>query len=114
ERNVSVVAAGVFNSGILATDVPQRTATYDYKPVPDDVFASASRLATVCNQYGTPLSAVAAQFPLRHPAIRTVCLGAYSAAQVRRNAALFEIGIPEELWSELRAAKLLRVDVPTP
>jgi D-threo-aldose 1-dehydrogenase len=114
ERNVSIVAAGVFNSGVLATDVPQRTATYNYEPVPDDAFASASRLAAVCNRYGTPLPAVAAQFPLGHPAIRTVCLGAYSAAQVRRNAALFEIDIPEELWSELRAARLLRADVPTP
>jgi D-threo-aldose 1-dehydrogenase len=114
ERNVSIVAAGVFNSGVLATDVPQRTATYNYEPVPDDAFASASRLAAVCNRYGTPLPAVAAQFPLGHPAIRTVCLGAYSAAQVRRNAALFEIDVPEELWSELRAARLLRTDVPTP
>jgi D-threo-aldose 1-dehydrogenase len=114
ERNVSIVAAGVFNSGILATDLPQRTATYNYEPVPDEVLGSASRLAAVCNRYGTPLPAVAAQFPLGHPAIRTVCLGAYSAPQVRRNAALFEIDIPEELWSELRAEGLLRADVPTP
>jgi D-threo-aldose 1-dehydrogenase len=114
ERNVTIVAAGVFNSGVLATDVPHRTATYNYEPVPDEVFASASRLDAVCNRYGTPLPAVAAQFPLGHPAVRTVCLGAYSAAQVRRNAALFEIDIPEELWSELRAEGLLRADAPTP
>ena len=114
ERNVSIVAAGVFNSGVLATGVPRRTATYNYEPVPDEVFASASRLAAVCNRYGTPLPAVAVQFPLGHPAIRTVCLGAYSAAQVRRNAALFKIDVPEELWSELRADGLLRADVPTP
>lgn len=114
EHNVSIVAAGVFNSGVLAMDVPQRTATYNYEPVPHDVFKSASRLAAVCDRYGTPLPAVAAQFPLGHPAIRTVCLGAYSSVQVRRNAALFEIDIPEELWSELRADGLLRADVPTP
>jgi D-threo-aldose 1-dehydrogenase len=114
ERNVSIVAAGVFNSGVLARDVPQRTATYNYKPVADDVFESARRLAAVCDRYGTPLPAVAAQFPLGHPAIRTVCLGAYSAPQVRRNAALFEIDVPEELWSELRAEGLVRADVPTP
>jgi D-threo-aldose 1-dehydrogenase len=94
--------------------VPQRTATYNYEPVPDDVFESASRLAAVCDRYGTPLPAVAAQFPLGHPAIRTVCLGAYSAPQVRRNAALFDIDVPEDLWSELRAEGLLRANVPTP
>lgn len=32
EQGVSVVAAGVFNSGILATDTPQRSATYNYEP----------------------------------------------------------------------------------
>jgi D-threo-aldose 1-dehydrogenase len=114
EHNVSIVAAGVFNSGVLATDVPQRTATYNYEPVPDDVFESASKLAAVCDRYSTPLPAVAAQFPLGHPAIRTVCLGAYSAPQVRRNAALFDIDVPEDLWSELRAEGLLRANVPTP
>ncbi len=114
ERNVSIVAAGVFNSGILATDAPQRTATYNYEPVHDDVFASANRLAAVCNRYGISLPAVAAQFPLGHRAVRTVCLGAYSSAQVRRNAALFEVDVPDELWSELRAEGLLREDAPTP
>jgi aryl-alcohol dehydrogenase-like predicted oxidoreductase len=74
----------------------------------------ANRLDAVCHRHGTPLPAVAAQFPLGHPAVRTVCLGAYSAAQVRRNAALFEIDVPEELWSELRAEGLLRADAPTP
>ena len=85
-----------------------------YEPVQDHVFASASRLAAVCNRFGTSMPAVAAQFPLGHRAVRTVCLGAYSSAQVRRNAALFEVDVPEELWSELRAEGLLRPDAPTP
>jgi D-threo-aldose 1-dehydrogenase len=114
ERDVSVVAAGVFNSGILATDIPQRSATYNYQPVGEVEFASATRLAAICNRYDIPLPAVAAQFPLGHPAIRTVCLGAYSAEQVQRNVALFDIDIPPDLWSELRAEGMLRSDAPAP
>jgi D-threo-aldose 1-dehydrogenase len=114
ERGVSVVAAGVFNSGILATDLPQRSATYNYQPTDEETFDRAQRLAAVCAQFGTSLPAVAARFPLAHPAISTVCLGAYSAEQVRRNAALFDIDIPDGVWSELRAEGLLRTDAPTP
>jgi len=114
ERGVSVVAAGVFNSGILATDLPQRSATYNYQPTDEDTFDRAQRLAAVCARFGTSLPAAAARFPLAHPAISTVCLGAHSAAQIRRNAALFEIDIPDGVWSELRAEGLLRTDAPTP
>jgi D-threo-aldose 1-dehydrogenase len=112
ERGVSVVAAGVFNSGILATDVPQRFTTYNYEAPDEDTFDRAHRLAAVCTRLGTSLPAVAARFPLAHPAISTVCLGAYSAAQVRRNAALFEMDIPDGVWSELRAEGLLRTEAP--
>jgi Aldo/keto reductase family len=36
-RDVSVVAAGVFTSGILATHPPRRTATYDYERAPGEI-----------------------------------------------------------------------------
>jgi D-threo-aldose 1-dehydrogenase len=114
ERGVSVVAGGVFNSGVLATDDPGPADTYDYEPAPADVLDRARRLAAVCRRHGVTLPAVAAQFPLGHPAVRTVCLGAYSGEQVRRNAALLSADVPDELWQELKAEGLLRADVPTP
>jgi D-threo-aldose 1-dehydrogenase len=107
QRNVSVVAAGVFNSGILATNRPPPDAHYDYGPAGPDLIARANRIADVCERHGTTLPAAAAQFPLGHPAVATVCLGARSAEQVKRNAALFEEQIPEELWQELTAEGLL-------
>jgi D-threo-aldose 1-dehydrogenase len=106
-RNVSVVAAGVFNSGILATNRPAPDAHYDYGPAGQDLVARANRIADVCERHGTTLPAAAAQFPLRHPAVATVCLGARSAQQVKRNAALFDEQVPEELWRELTAEGLL-------
>jgi D-threo-aldose 1-dehydrogenase len=43
-----------------------------------------------------------------------VCVGARSATQVERNAALFAARIPAGLWAELRAEGLLREDAPAP
>jgi D-threo-aldose 1-dehydrogenase len=114
ERDVSVVAAGVFNSGILATERPRPDATYDYAAASPEIHARATRIADVCERHGTTLPAAAVQFPLAHPAVATVCLGARSAAQVERNAALFARRVPDVVWEELKHEGLLRPDAPTP
>jgi D-threo-aldose 1-dehydrogenase len=113
-RRVSVVAAGVFNSGVLARERPHDAVTYDYEPAPPDVVARVHRIADVLERHGTTVPVAAAQFALAHPAVATVCLGARSAAQVERNVALFEEPVPDDAWSELVAEGLLRPDAPMP
>jgi D-threo-aldose 1-dehydrogenase len=114
ERGVSVVAAGVFNSGLLARSRPRPDATYDYLPAPPALIARANRIADVCESHGVPMPAAAAQFPLGHPSVATVCLGARSAEQAQRNAALFDVEIPASLWPDLISAGLLPDDTPAP
>jgi D-threo-aldose 1-dehydrogenase len=113
-RGVSVVAGGVFNSGLLATDRPPQSATYNYAPAPPDVMERVSRIATVCERHGVSLPAAAVQFVLAHPAISTACLGARSAAEVRRNATLVDAKLPTALWTDLKVSGLLRGDAPVP
>jgi D-threo-aldose 1-dehydrogenase len=60
------------------------------------------------------LPAAAVQFVLAHPAVKTACLGARTAAEVERNATLFNVEIPTELWADLKAEGLLRADAPVP
>ena len=72
------------------------------------------RIADVLERHGTTLPVAAAQFPLAHPAVATVCLGARSAEQVARNAALFDTPVPAAAWQELVAEGLLRPDAPVP
>ena len=110
ERDVSVVSAGVFNSGILANVRPAATATYDYAPAPAELIERANRLADVCEEFGVPLPAAAVQFPLMQAQVSTVCVGARSASQVERNAGLFNVSIPDELWRELTERGLVRSD----
>ena len=113
-RGVSVIAAAVFNSGLLARDRPAPGATYDYAPASDAMLARVVAIADVCEANGVSLPAAALQFALGHPAVATVCTGARSAAQVRRNARLFDLPIPDSLWADLASAGLLRADAPLP
>lgn len=113
-RGVSMVAAGVFNSGLLAVDRPAAGATYDYAPAAEEILARANRIADVCQRYGVSLPQAAVQFPLNHPAVATVVLGARTAEEVNRNATLFDEPVPVECWQELVAEGLLADDVPMP
>ena len=114
ERGVSVVAAAVFNSGLLARDRPPADATYNYGPVPPELLARTNAIADVCEAHGVALPAAALQFAFGHLAVATVCAGARSAEQVLSNAAQFEVEIPPALWADLVSAGLLRSDVPVP
>jgi D-threo-aldose 1-dehydrogenase len=102
ERGVSVIAGGVFNSGLLAAPTPG--ATYDYETAPGSLVSRALRLQEICAESGVPLRAAAARFPLAHPAVASVLIGARSAAEVTDAIALRELDIPPGLWESLATA----------
>jgi D-threo-aldose 1-dehydrogenase len=114
ERGVGIVAAGVFNSGLLAQRQPTAGGRYDYGDAPPEIVERARAIATACERHGTTLPAAAIAFPLAHPAVVSVCLGARSAQQVERNASLYRESIAPDLWLELKAEGLLRDDAPVP
>lgn len=99
ERGVPVIAAGVFNSGVLAGG-----STFDYATAPPEILERRDELAASCARYGVPLAAVAIQFPLRHPAVTSVVVGARSAAEIEEDAALLAVPVPDALWAELSAS----------
>jgi len=112
--NKSVVAVGVFNSGILAQPRPGPGAKYDYEDAAPEVIARANEIADICEQHGTSIPAAAIAFPLAHPRVVNVTLGMRSAAEVQRNVNAYNREVPPGLWSDLRASGLLRPDAPTP
>jgi D-threo-aldose 1-dehydrogenase len=103
ERGVSVIAGGVFNSGVLAAPTPD--ATYDYAAAPGSLISRALRLQEICAQAGVPLRAAAARFPLAHPAVASVLIGARNAAEVTDAIELRGLDIPPELWESLATAQ---------
>jgi D-threo-aldose 1-dehydrogenase len=112
QRNIAVVAAGVYNSGILAD--PRPGATFDYVPASSELIARAQRLAATCRRHGVPLRAAAIQFPLGHPAVVAVLVGCRSRAEVDESVRMFRFEIPAGLWDELRGGGLIPADAPVP
>lgn len=108
ERGVTVLAAAVFNSGILATDAPGQGATFDYGPADRAVVERAQEIAGVVHRHGRTLPELAAQFPLTHPAVGAIVMGGASAEQVARNSGLVARPVGGDVWDELRERGLIR------
>lgn len=102
EREVSVISAAVFNSGILATDAPGAGDTFDYGPAARAVVERAQAIAAVAHRHGSTLPELAVQFPLTHPAVAAVVTGGASAAQAIRNSGLIDRPVADAVWDELR------------
>lgn len=105
-RGVRVIAAAVFNSGLLAAADPA-TAHYDYGKTPASVIERVERLRTVCDEFDVTLPAAAMQYPLRHPAVHSVSFGTARASAVHENVASMRAPLPTELWAELERRGLI-------
>lgn len=108
EHHKSVVAVGVFNSGLLATNHPAEGMKYDYQDAPAHLVTRAQAIARVCAQHDTTLPAAAIAFPFTHPAVVNVTLGMRTPAQIARNVDLYRTSVPEAVWADLRSQGLIR------
>lgn len=108
QRGVGVVAAGVYNSGLLSREVVPDDAHYEYQAAPPELIARARAIAEVCGRHGVTLPQAAVQFPLRHPAVVSAVVGARDAAQAAGNLARYEAGIPLALWDDLEESGFIR------
>lgn len=107
QLGVGVIAAAVFNSGLLATDELAANARYDYGDVPPEVLAHAMRLYDVCRAEGVSLPAAALQYPLQHPAVRSVVVGSARERDMVENLSRMHAAIPDSLWARLRDEGLI-------
>jgi D-threo-aldose 1-dehydrogenase len=112
ERGVSILAAGVMNSGVLAD--PRSGSRFDYRPAPPAIVDRARRIAAVCDRHDVPLRAAAIQFPLAHPAVVSLIAGVRSVDHLDEYPALMRRSIPAALWADLRAEGLLAPGAPVP
>jgi D-threo-aldose 1-dehydrogenase len=112
KRGIAIIAAGVYNSGILAD--PKPGAHYDYQAAPPELLERAKRIRDVCERHGVPIKAAAVQFPFGHPAVTGVVVGCRSEQQLVESIEMFEVDIPGALWSDLKAERLLPPETPTP
>ena len=97
-KGVSVIAGGVFNSGILTN--PKAGATFNYEPASPEVLARAQKIEKFFEDRGVSLAQAALQFPMQHPAISAILVGCRSADEVTTNVALYNKEIDSHIWSE--------------
>jgi D-threo-aldose 1-dehydrogenase len=83
-RGVQYVAAGVFNSGILATG-PEPHAHFDYGDVPEAIALRVSALQRAFALQGIELPHAALQYPLRDDRVASVLIGTASVRELRQN-----------------------------
>ncbi|WP_322134894.1 aldo/keto reductase [Antiquaquibacter oligotrophicus] len=108
ERGVGIVAAGVYNSGLLSKPVVADDAYFDYRAAPREVVDRARAIAAMCDRHGVTLPDVAVQFALRHPAVVSAVLGARNAAQAEGGLERYAAPVPGALWAELEDAGYVR------
>ena len=114
-RGVRVALGGAFNSGLLATGTRTGAAArFNYAPAAREWVERTAKLEAVGDRHGVPLRAAALQFPLAHPAVDIVVVGARSAAEWHDALAMARHRIPADYWRELRAEGLLPEDAPVP
>jgi D-threo-aldose 1-dehydrogenase len=111
ERNMGVMLAGVFNSGILATGaVPG--AKFEYAPAPAEIMDRVRKIEAICAAHGTSIRSAALHFAMTHPAVVSVVLGGVKPEEAETNSADADRTVPKQLWTDLKAAGLLDKAVP--
>ena len=100
ERDVAVVAAAPFNSGLLSQAFPTG-GKFDYADAPAEMVAQAQHLAQLCSDSGVELPAAALQFPLRDQSVVSVVPGMRNRAQVSDTVSRFSAPVPDELWRQI-------------
>ena len=112
-NGIGIFAAGVYNSGILATGA-KAEANYNYASVPPAVLAHAQEIQAICIKHNVPLNVAALQFVATHPAISSLVIGAESSSEIQANFDALEVLIPPALWTELVDSQLIDERAPLP
>jgi D-threo-aldose 1-dehydrogenase len=111
-HGTAVIIGGVFNSGILID--PTHDARFDYISASGAMLAKAQQIRQLCDRHGIPLPAAAIQFPLAHPQVASVLIGARSVAELDMDMDLLAVDIPAAFWHDLRSSGLVDDEAPLP
>lgn len=98
-KKVSIIAGGVFNSGVLAN--PTSGQTFNYAPASDEIINKAKKVKTYLDKRRIKITAAALQFPLRNPAVKMVLTGARHKHELISNINDFNQKMPDSLWQEM-------------
>jgi D-threo-aldose 1-dehydrogenase len=114
-KGVSVIGAGVYNSGILATGTRSGLPPYyQYKPAVSGVIERVRKLEAICDQFNVILPMAAIQFVAAHPAMTSLVIGLQTKQEIDATLAYFQQPIPDEFWLALRDQQFIEAAAPLP
>lgn len=99
-RGITIIAGGIFNSGVLAD--PREHPFYDYEPAGRRLVERALAIEAVCRLHGVPLRTAAAQFVAAHPAVGCVLIGPGTVRHLEEDLDSLATPVPDSLWDDLR------------
>ncbi len=106
-RGISVIAAGPYNSGVLANG-----QHYNYEMADHKTMLRVNAIQKICDAYQIDLPHAALQFPLRHSQVVSVVAGARTEEQVALSVSYVQQQVPSRLWQSLKEAELLAMNAP--
>jgi D-threo-aldose 1-dehydrogenase len=106
KKNIGIILAGVFNSGILAKGIADNI-TYFYDEIPEDIKIKYNEISKICEKYKVSVATVALQFCYANKQISSMIIGMDSLEQIESNISKLNVKIPTDLWIELKNAKII-------
>lgn len=103
-RNVSVINAAPFASGILAKGTAV-TRRYVYQDASDEVLATIRQLERLAQKYHIDLRAAAFHFSLSDSRITSTLCGITRPERVDETLSLLQTKIPQDFWDEYKTLK---------
>ena len=100
KKNVGIILAGIFNSGILAKGLKQ--STYFYKAIPAKTKKKFIEIDKLCRKFNIPIQAASIQFPLKNKHVSSIILGMDEISQIKENLKYLNIKIDGEFWNNLK------------
>jgi D-threo-aldose 1-dehydrogenase len=114
-RGVSIIAGGVFNSGILVNGSRNAAQShYDYVAPSLEIVERVRQLESVCARFDAELPAAALQFPLSHPQVACVLVGCAHQQEIQQAVEWLSRPIEKDFWRALVEEGLVPASTPIP
>lgn len=101
-KNISVLNAAPFNSGILAKG-PTAFPRFAYQEATEATLDRARQLEQICSRHNIPLGAAAMQYSLRDPRIASTIFGITRPERIQQSIDWANHPISDTAWEELLA-----------
>lgn len=109
KKGNSIVVGSPLNNGFLAG-----ADRYNYGgTIPTGFKEKRAKIEKIANAHGVDLRTLALQFCMAPEIVSSVIPGARKAHEPIENVVSFNTQIPQDLWAELKAEKLIHKDAPT-